>query len=126
MEQKIKGLPAKVPFPQVHEGKRLVQLNYEKKRLLDCIKVFAFNMEKRLCSLLLQYYWKRKEVYSALSMIVHRGGYIRLEGGILKVRLRSFQNREIDYAARRLCEEVNCMVPRTVDRYRIPLHFGVL
>jgi len=124
--EQIKGLPAKVPFPEVHEGKRLVQLNYEKKRFLDCIKVFGYNMEKRLCSILLQYYDRRKEVYPALSMIVRRGGFIKLEGGMLKVRLRRFQNREIDYAARHLCEEMNGLRPRTADRYRPPLHFGVL
>lgn len=123
--EQIKGLPEKVPYPQVHEGKRLVQLNYEKKRFLDCIKVFGYNMEKKFCSVLLKYFERRKEVYSVLSMIVRRGGYIKLEGKTLKVRLRRFQNREVDYAARHLCEEVNSLSPRTSDRYRIPLHFGV-
>jgi hypothetical protein len=39
--------------------------------------------------------------------------------------LKRFRNREIDYAARHLCEDVNEMEPATADRYRLPLHFGV-
>jgi hypothetical protein len=49
----------------------------------------------------------------------------KLEGGRLKGRLRRFQNPEIDYAARHLCEEVNEMKPVTLDKYRFPLHFRV-
>lgn len=126
VEEQIKALPARIPFPDAHEGKNLVQQNYEKKRFLDCIKVFVYNMEKQLCSVLLKYYGRRKEIYPALTMILRRGGYIKLEGRTLKVRLRKLQNREIDFAARRLCEEVNGMRPVTVDTYRLPLHFGVL
>jgi transposase len=125
VEEQIKALPQKVPFPEAHDGERLLQLNYEKKRFLDCIKVFVYNLEKLLCVSLLRYYDRRKEVYPALSMIMRRGGYVKLEGGRLKVRLRRFQNPEIDYAARHLCEEVNEMEPVTLDKYRFPLHFGV-
>jgi len=125
VEKQIKALPVRVPFPVAHEGKRLIQQNYEKKRFLDCIKVFGYNMEKQLCAILFPYYPRSKEVYPALSMIVRRGGYLKLVGGRLRVQLRRFQNREIDYAARHLCEEVNGMKPVTVDKYRIPLCFEV-
>jgi hypothetical protein len=125
VEEQIKALPQKVPFPEAHDGLRLLQLNYEKKRFLDCIKVFAYNLEKQLCASLLRYYDRRKEVYPALSMIIRRGGHVKLEGGMLKVRLRRFKNPEIDYAARHLCEEVNEMKPMTLDKYRFPLHFGI-
>jgi len=93
---------------------------------MDCIKVFGYNMEKQLCAILFPYYPRSKEVYPALSMIVRRGGYVKLVGGRLRVQLRRFQNREIDYAARHLCEEVNGMKPITVDKYRFPLCFEVL
>jgi hypothetical protein len=55
VEKQIKALPVKVLFPVAHEGKRLIQQNYEKKRFLDCIKVFGYNMEKQLSAILFPY-----------------------------------------------------------------------
>ncbi len=52
--------------------------------------------------------------------IIHPHGH-----GILKVRLRRFKNQEIDYAARRLCEELNAMAPRTLDKVQLPIHYEV-
>lgn len=49
-----------------------------------------------------------------------------MEGGELRVRLRGFRNPEIDYAARRLCEDLNEMNPRTLDRFRLPLRYEVI
>jgi len=126
LDHDIDKLPKKVPFDQAHRGKRLVKLNYEKKRFLDCIKVYTYNMEKKMCKLLLNYYDKKKEILPALLMIVGRGGYVKLEKGKLKVVLRRFKNREIDYAARHLCEDLNMMHPITLDKYRFPMHFSVM
>ena len=78
-----------------------------------------------MCRMLLKYYDRRKEILPALSMIVERAGEVKLEDGKLRVRLRGFRNLEIDYAARRLCEDMNGMNPRTLDRFRIPLHYEV-
>ena len=39
LDHELDKLPKKVLFNQAHRGKRLVKLNYEKKRFLDCIKV---------------------------------------------------------------------------------------
>jgi hypothetical protein len=125
MNQEIERLPAKIRFDQAHEGERLLKLNYEKKRFLDCIKVFTYNIEKKMCEILLKHYEGKKEILSVLSMIVRRGGYIRLEDGRLKVQLRRFVNREIDYAARHLCEDLNKMEPITLDKFRSPIHYGV-
>jgi hypothetical protein len=58
-------------------------------------------------------------------MIVDRAGEVKLEDGEVRVRLRRFTNPEIDYAARRLCEDLNGMAPRTLDRFRIPLRYEV-
>ena len=65
------------------------------------------------------------EILPALSMIVERAGEVKLEDGELRVRLRGFRNPEIDYAARRLCEDLNGMNPRTPDRFRLPLRYEV-
>jgi len=78
-----------------------------------------------MCRMLLQYYDCRKEILPTLSMIVERAGEVKLEDGELRVRLRGFKNPEIDYAARRLCEDLNRMNPRTLDRFRIPLRYEV-
>lgn len=126
MKLKIDKLPEKIRFNEAHNGKKLVQLNYEKKRFLDCIKIFTYNIEKKMCELILNYYDNRKEVLSVLSMIIKRGGYIKLKNGKLKVQLRRFQNKEIDYIARRLCEDLNQMEPVTLDKYCLPMHFEVL
>jgi hypothetical protein len=125
LTREIQKLPPTVPYPQAHGGRLLERMNYEKKRVLDCIKIFGFNLEKQMCCLLAQHYGKTKELLPALSMIVRRGGHVQLAGGKLRIELKRFRNREIDYAARRLCEEVNAMEPETADRYRLPLHFGV-
>ena len=125
LDYELDKLPPKVAFEQTHKGRRLVKLNYEKKRFLDCIKVYTYNLEKKMCKLLSNYYDKPKEILPALSMIVERGGYVKLEKGMLKVMLRRFKNREIDYAARHLCEDINMMHPVTLDKHRLPIHFSV-
>lgn len=47
----------------------------------------------------------------ALEMMLARTGYVKLEGRQLEVTLMRFTNREIDYAARHLCEDLNHMQP---------------
>jgi len=125
LNQEIDEHPEKISFNEAH-GKRLLELNYEKKRFLDCIKVFTYNMKNRMCRLLLNYYDKKKELLPALSMIVERTGYVKLEDGKLRVQLRRFRNPEIDYAARHLCEDLNRMKPVTLDRFRFPIRYEVL
>ena len=61
----------------------------------------------------------------ALAMIVERAGYVKLQDGRLLVTLRRFKNREIDYAARHLCEDLNGMRPVTLDRFHFPIHYEV-
>ncbi len=87
LDQELDKLPKKVTFDRTHGGKKLLNLNFEKKRFLDCIKVFSCNMQQQMCMILLNYYDKRKEIMPALAMILNRGGYIKLEHGSLKVRL---------------------------------------
>lgn len=125
LNQELNGLPKHVHFDEAHDGRKLMALNFEKKRFLDCIKVFACNMREEMCRLLLKHYDYSKEVQPALSMIIERAGHVRLERGILRVRLRRFTNREIDYAAKHLCEDLNAMSPVTPDRYQFPLHYEV-
>jgi transposase len=125
LNQQIDKTPKKIRFDQTNDETKLLKLNYEKKRFLDCIKVFVYNLEKKMCGLLLNYYDKRKEVLPALSMIVSRGGHVKLEAGELKVQLRRFMNSEIDYAARHICEDLNRMNPVTLDKHRLPIRFEV-
>ena len=125
LNQQIDKTPKKIRFDQINDGARLLKLNYEKKRFLDCIKVFVYNLEKKMCGLLLNYYDKQKEVLPALSMIVGRGGHVKLEAGELKVQLRRFMNSEIDYAARHICEDFNRMNPVTLDKHRLPIRYEV-
>ncbi len=124
-ELEIAEYPEELKFNEAHNGKKLVEFNYGKKRFLDCIKVFAYNMERQMSDLLLNYYDIRKEIYPALSMIIRRGGFIKQEGGKLKVRLRRFKNSEIDYAARCLCEDLNQMDPFTLDKFHLPIYYEV-
>jgi len=97
----------------------------EKKRFLDCIKACAYNAQKRMCNFLLEHYDKEKEILPALSMIVKRGGTVKLQSGRLRVRLKRFENPEIDYAARSLFEDLNRMDPMTLDRFHLPILFEV-
>lgn len=96
-EEKMDKLPSEIRFDEAHAGKKLLKLNYEKKRFLDCIKVFVCNLNAQMCRLLLKHYDWKKEVVPALAMIVQRAGYVKLEGGRLEVTLRRFTDREIDY-----------------------------
>jgi transposase len=125
LDNEVEGLPEKVPFDQAHRGRKLKKLNYEKKRFLDCIKVYSYNAQKMMCRLLLDHYDKEKELLPALSMIVKRGGSLKLQGDRLRVRLQRFKNPEIDYAARGLCEDINKMEPVTLDKYQLPIWFEV-
>ena len=79
-----------------------------------------------MCEILLKYYPSRKEVHSALAMIIERAGTIKLEGGRLNVRIKNFQDSTINYAARHLLEELNHMQPKTLDKYRFPIYFELL
>lgn len=125
INHEISDLPKEVRFDEAYDGKRLLELDYEKKRFLDCIKVCVYNVEKKMSEMLLKYYDNKKEIWPALSMIVRRGGYVKLESGILKVRLKKFMNREINCAARCLCEELNKMRPVTLDKFRFPIVYEV-
>ncbi len=124
-DQQLEKLPSEVRFDEAHAGEKLLKLNHEKKRFLDCIKVFVCNLKAEMCRLLLKHYGWEKEVVPALAMIVERAGYVKLEGGRLEVTLRRFTDREIDYAARHLCEDLNGMQPVTLDRFHFPLRYHV-
>jgi len=125
IEQKIRILPKEKKYDEVHDGEKMCELDYEKKRFLDCIKVFAYHMQKQMCDILLKYFPVQKEVYSALDMIIKRGADVRLENGKLVVRLKRFKDIYIDYAARHLCQDLNEMKPVTIDRYRLPIRYEV-
>jgi len=124
-DQQLDKLPAKIRFDEAHAGERLLKLNHEKKRFLDCIKVFACNLKAEMCRRLLKHYDWQKEVVPALAMIVERTGYVKLEGGHLEVTLRRFTDREINYAARHLCEDLNGMRPVTLDKFHFPIRYHV-
>ena len=125
LDLEISKFPKEVRFDEAHNGKQLVELDYEKKRFLDCIKVFTYMMEKKMCSILSKHYDDPKDVYVILSMIVRRSGEIKLEGSRLRVRLKGFKNPEVDFDARRLCEELNHMRPCTLDKHQFPIHYEV-
>ena len=124
-DQQLDQLPAEINFADAHDGEKLRRLDYEKKRFLDCIKVFVYNLKNQMCRMLLSHYDRQKELLPALAMIVERGGYVKLEGGRLRVTLRRFKDPEIDYAARHLCEDLNRLEPVTLDRYGFPIHYEV-
>jgi hypothetical protein len=124
-DQQLDKLPSEIPFDEAHAGEKLLKLNHEKKRFLDCIKVFACNLQAEMCRRLLKHYDWQKEILPALAMIVQRTGYVKLEGEQLNVTLRRFTDREIDYAARHLCEDLNNMQPETLNRFHFPIRYRV-
>jgi transposase len=125
VDQQVDKLPSEVRFDEAHAGEKLLKLNHEKKRFLDCIKGFVYNLKAEMCRLLLKHYDWEKEVVPALAMIVERTGHVQLEGRQLEVTLRRFTNPEIDYAARRLCEDLNGMGPKTLDKFQLPIRYHV-
>lgn len=125
IQEQIDQLPKEIPYDQAHDGKRLVKFNYERKRFLDCIKVFTYAMDKKMCEILVNYHDK-KDIWPTLAMIVRRGGVIELVGNRLYVRLRRFKNSLVDYAARHLCEYLNESRPVTLDKFHFPVHYEVL
>src|SRR5437016_3722059 len=124
-DDQLEKLPSEIRFDEAHAGEKLLKLNHEKKRFLDCIKVFVCNSKAEMCRLLLKHYDRPKEVIPALAMIVERTGYMKLEGGRLEVTLRRFTDREIDYAARHLCEDLNRMQPVTLDKFHLQIRYHV-
>ena len=124
-DQQVDKLPTEIRFDLAHAGEKLLKLNHEKKRFLDGIKVFVCNLKAEMCRLLLKHYDWEKEVVPALAMIVERTGHVKLEGRQLEVTLRRFTNREIDYAARHLCEDLNGMRPVTLDKFHLPIRYRV-
>ena len=125
LELEIDKFPKEIRFDEAHDGKELVELDYEKKRFLDCIKVFTYMMEKRMCAHLAPHYDDPKDIYSILAMITRRGADLKLERGQLRVRLKGFRNAEVSYAARHLCEDMNQKQPRTLDKHHFPIRYEV-
>ena len=126
LNQQLDELQQKVRYDEAHGGRKLLAVNYEKKRFRDCITLFTGNITAEMCRMLLKHYDHPKEIQPALSMIVERTGYVKMEGGELRVKLRGFRNPEIDYAARHLCEDLNHMCPETTDRFRFPIRYSVI
>lgn len=124
-DEQLDKLPSEIRFDEAHAGGKLLKLNHEKKRFLDGIKVFVCNLKAEMCRLLLRHYDRQKEVVPALAMIVERTGYVKLQRGRLEVTLRRFTDREIDYAARHLCEDLNRMQPVTSDKFHLPICYHV-
>jgi len=124
-DQELAQFSSEVPFDEAHRGEKLLRLNHEKKRFLDSIKVFVCNLRAEVGRMLLKHYDWKKEIWPAVSMIVERGGFVKLEEGQLQVTLRRFKDREIDYAARHLCEDLNAMSPVTLDRFHFPIRYQI-
>ena len=55
--------------------------NHEKKRFLDAIKVFVCNLRAEMGRMLLKHYGWKRDVWPAVSVIVERGGLVKLEQG---------------------------------------------
>jgi hypothetical protein len=124
-DQALDKLSPEIPFDEVHDGEKLLRLNHEKRRFLDGIKVFVCNLRAEMGRMLLNHFDWKKEVWPAVSMIVERGGFVNLEEGRLRVTLRRFKDREIDYAAWHLCEDSNRMSPVTLDRFQLPIRYQI-
>ena len=124
MNQEIARLPEKITYDEAY-GEKLVRFDYEKKSILDCIKTFSYLMEKKACEILTREHIPPKEVWTVLEMILKRGAEIKLEQGVLRVRIKRFRDEAIAYAARHLCVRMNEMKPCTLDKYKIPLHYEV-
>lgn len=125
LKNKISGLPKEVKYEDAHDGQKLFELDYEKKRFIDSIKVFVYTIQKQMLLYLSRYYKNPKDINSVLEMIVHRGGYIRLEDEKITVRFKKFLNQGVDSAARELCQDINLLNPKTLDKYCFPIHFEV-
>ena len=124
INQEIDKLPKRVRYDFAY-GEKLVRFDYEKKRILDCIKVFSYMMEKKMCEILMEEHIPPKEVWTVLEMIIKRGAEIKLEEGKLKVKIKKFRDEAIEYAAIHLCKRMNEMEPYTLDKYKMPLYYEV-
>ena len=78
-DQELDKLRPEISFAEAHDGEKLRRLDYEKKRFLDGIKVFVYNLKAQMCRMLFSHYYRQKEILPALSMIVERAGYLKLE-----------------------------------------------
>ncbi len=47
LECEIEKLDEKIRFNEAYAGEEMLKFNYEKKRFLDCIKIFTYNIEKK-------------------------------------------------------------------------------
>ena len=125
IDMEIDKLPLNVKFDEAHTGTKLFEFDYEKKRFLDCIKIYSYTIQKKMCEILSKYYDNPKDIWPTLAMIVSRGADIKLEANILTVRLKKFANEVIEYAARHLCEDLNKMKPVTLDKFNFQVRFEV-
>src|SRR5438552_13618867 len=51
-DDQLEKLPSELRFDEAHAGEKLLKLNHEKKRFVDCIKVFVCNLKTEMCRLL--------------------------------------------------------------------------
>ncbi len=123
---KIKELPEEIKYDEAHGGEKLYELDYEKKKFLDCLKMFGYHLQKQMYNIIGKYYDKKKEIWPLIEMIVKRGANIKLDEGKIIVRLKRFRNEEVDFVARRLCDELTAMNPTTLDRFNLPIQYEVM
>lgn len=125
IQHKMDKLPKKVRYDEAHNGAKLVEFDYEKKRFLDSIKIFSYTIQKKMCEILSKYYLDPRDIWPTLGMIVQRGADIKLEDDILTVKLKNFTNEAVEHAARHLCGELNGMAPVTLDKFAFQLRYEV-
>lgn len=116
-----RSLPATVAASEVEELTHV--LRFERRMLHDAMRVCAYTLNEALLEQFARYYDNWHDIRQVLRSLVRSKGFVRLEDGILLIRLAAPEVPRYSQAFRRLCADLNRMNPVTPDRFQLPIRF---
>jgi hypothetical protein len=125
LRAELEKLPPKISIVEILAGQKMSQFDLEKKKLYDVVQIVAYNAEQKLVSLLKKHYRNKRDVEQILDKIINHGGMLKLHEGKLYVLLHPIRTPRYRLAMQKLCDEINRLNPKTIDRFGFPIFFKV-
>jgi len=122
----VREVPKKVPLTDVLIKRRLEVFKFQKKLLIDIMRILAYNVNEKMIMLLSECYPKGyRHLRKILKMMLIHPTYVRLKGDKLFVKFRDIRPNIYRKVIKKVCNRLNKMNPKTLDECRYNLIFQV-
>jgi hypothetical protein len=124
LSRQQRALSAKIPLSQTPDAQRMSRLDFERKAIVDVLKLTVYmawrSLEKKLAP-----HYRRNDIHQVVKMIASRGASLRLENDTLHCQLKHFDQPSVHRATEALCGELNQLKAHTPDKWRFKIQFSV-